>query len=1040
MYKKKIKFIDYAGNDFNKWKKILGFIVIHDIDKIGRGQIIKISRKKGDILFTINFKNNTYDDTNTKIFKPNDLEKYCHICGLEKIDDFLKFVKLKNGSIELKENREIIKSKNNKDKKYNSVSYNECIVDRKLLNDKTYKDESIKLSKTLNYLYKKISNLQYKINALKEACEITFSPNKNEMIELSDKRNERRRYYIEQEKIERIYDKPYFGRVTITDYCDNSIDIYIGESEVRDGDKTLVWDWRSELGQRYYKRNEVNFKLNGLDYTTSLIRTINIKNGILQKVYNEYLQGKGTYLSISDPFLQHILKEKRNQKELTNIISSIQENQNKIITTTLNENVILQGCAGSGKTMILLHKLSYLVYNNKNIDIRRIKIITPNNLFKLSINNLSKELQIDKIDKFCIEEYYIDKLREYGFNLRSKISNSIENNDMLNFVYSEYYIELLKKYYDNYINELWSIVYINRLDNIMKANGIECTFLGSYWNLQYKIRRLREELVNKNNELLESTKEIKKLKGKEFRESKIIELLKIKKKLLISLDTILEQKKENSIKFDNEIESFKNNLNVLAGRLKISSTIDIEQIENLIRGYEVSLDDYDKIKSSLELDIKNKQVLEKLLSLINELSRTKIFQFKQVKVIKSEINKLLLDNNLEMEINKTEVESRITEIEDRMISHKRKIVELDNKKKQIVLLTEFKELKNKEIQISTEYLMKKLNLDDEIESLCGQLKLERNIEIKEVKSEIDYTEKSLKEIYETKDKMKSLIERVDYIKKNYFLNRDIESLLLNVNEIVDLTGDDLTFLDVKVYSAIEKELSRRFDYNNYALNTREKLFSLLNLIYLHKGKLTKSDKFIYFDEGQDISYYEYSLISKINGDTVVLNIFGDVNQVITRVRGISNWSDLNKLKKFKKFTLDENYRNPKKITEYCIDSTGYKMTPVGVEEGQVYRKFSQSNSIDKIISKFISDLSMRKVVIVKVVDDYIRDMIKMKIKESEIHYVSDDNKVNWEKINVLTVKMAKGMEFDAVLVITKGMNNNEKYIALTRAMVNLYIC
>ena len=305
------------------------------------------------------------------------------------------------------------------------------------------------------------------------------------------------------------------------------------------------------------------------------------------------------------------------------------------------------------------------------------------------------------------------------------------------------------------------------------------------------------------------------------------------------------------------------------------------------------MDDYDKIKSSLELDIKNKQVLEKLLSLINELSRTKIFQFKQVEVIKSEINKLLLDNNLEMEINKTEVESRITEIEDRMISHKRKIVELDNKKKQIVLLTEFKELKNKEIQISTEYLMKKLDLDDKIESLCGQLKLERNIEIKEVKSEIDYTEKSLKEIYETKDKMKSLIERVDYIKKNYFLNRDIESLLLNVNEIVDLTGDDLTFLDVKVYSAIEKELSRRFDYNNYALNTREKLFSLLNLIYLHKGKLTKSDKFIYFDEGQDISYYEYSLISKINGDTVVLNIFGDVNQVITRVRGISNWSDLN---------------------------------------------------------------------------------------------------------------------------------------------------
>ena len=51
------------------------------------------------------------------------------------------------------------------------------------------------------------------------------------------------------------------------------------------------------------------------------------------------------------PEVVKILKEKRNVENIGDIISSIQQNQNKIITEKISKNLIVQGCAGSGKTI-----------------------------------------------------------------------------------------------------------------------------------------------------------------------------------------------------------------------------------------------------------------------------------------------------------------------------------------------------------------------------------------------------------------------------------------------------------------------------------------------------------------------------------------------------------------------------------------------------------------------------------------------------------------------------------------------------------------
>ena len=67
-----------------------------------------------------------------------------------------------------------------------------------------------------------------------------------------------------------------------------------------------------------------------------------------------------------------------------------------MIRHTHKKNMIVQGCAGSGKTMILLHRLSYLKYNNLILNLDKAVIITPNDKFSLFINELAESLELER--------------------------------------------------------------------------------------------------------------------------------------------------------------------------------------------------------------------------------------------------------------------------------------------------------------------------------------------------------------------------------------------------------------------------------------------------------------------------------------------------------------------------------------------------------------------------------------------------------------------------------------------------------------------
>ena len=74
-----------------------------------------------------------------------------------------------------------------------------------------------------------------------------------------------------------------------------------------------------------------------------------------------------------------------NDKKLTNIISTIQKEQNQIIRNEDDKNLLVQGTAGSGKTVVALHRIAYLLYRDAKLESKNILIISEFCVSALSV-------------------------------------------------------------------------------------------------------------------------------------------------------------------------------------------------------------------------------------------------------------------------------------------------------------------------------------------------------------------------------------------------------------------------------------------------------------------------------------------------------------------------------------------------------------------------------------------------------------------------------------------------------------------------------
>ena len=214
----------------------------------------------------------------------------------------------------------------------------------------------------------------------------------------------------ELERLESVIGKPYFSRINFTSSGDSKEEIlYIGKASLFDrvNQTPIIVDWRSPIANVYYDGRLGNVTYDAYGETQSgylsLKRQYDIENGILKDI-------RDIDLTTHDELLQKSLSGSADNR-LTEIVATIQDEQNEVIRASLKHPIIVQGAAGSGKTTIALHRISYFLYSTGyRFPPEKLMILAPNKLFIDYISAVLPDLGVNKIKQTTFIEFMRNSL------------------------------------------------------------------------------------------------------------------------------------------------------------------------------------------------------------------------------------------------------------------------------------------------------------------------------------------------------------------------------------------------------------------------------------------------------------------------------------------------------------------------------------------------------------------------------------------------------------------------------------------------------
>ena len=241
---------------------------------------------------------------------------------------------------------------------------------------------------------------------------------------------------------------PYFGKITC-DFNNDKENVYIGITSVEKDNNFFVYDWRSPIASLFYnyELGEASYKIDTKEIKCNIDRKIQfkIKDGELIRCFD-------SSINIDDEYLQEMLSN-TNDKKLTNIISTIQKEQNQIIRNVDDKNLLVQGTAGSGKTVVALHRIAYLLYRDAKLESKNILIISPNEIFSDYISDVLPELGEKNTKCFTLTSYLESYLNSYKIEPYVKYISRIEDEECKDTSKKLNVSKELKRFVKNYYNE-----------------------------------------------------------------------------------------------------------------------------------------------------------------------------------------------------------------------------------------------------------------------------------------------------------------------------------------------------------------------------------------------------------------------------------------------------------------------------------------------------------------------------------------------------------------------------------------------------------
>lgn len=214
------------------------------------------------------------------------------------------------------------------------------------------------------------------------------------------------------ERCEKARKKPYFGRIDLYDkQLKREEAFYIGKvGVVRNIVEPEVIDWRAPIASVYYENGLGDCSYSVKNEKTYQIRlnrkrTYEIEEDKLKDFYDSDVVANDELLT------KYLAKNKK--AVLGEIIATIQQEQNAIIRKSPKQNVIVQGAAGSGKTTVAMHRISYILYNySEEFRPEDFYIVGSNQILLNYITGVLPDLDVHGVMQMTMEQLLIRLLYE----------------------------------------------------------------------------------------------------------------------------------------------------------------------------------------------------------------------------------------------------------------------------------------------------------------------------------------------------------------------------------------------------------------------------------------------------------------------------------------------------------------------------------------------------------------------------------------------------------------------------------------------------
>lgn len=312
---------------------------------------------------------------------------------------------------------------------------------------------------------------------------------------------------------------PYFGRVDT--YEDGKREtFYIGYTSVaKDKNQDIIYSWKSSVGDLFaqFHGGDGNIVIDRgpnekYDFNVLLKRSLSIEKLKVKKysdtVSEQSREELGTEEDsvLFDDFLMDILDGRNNETQLKDIVMTIQKEQNEIIRLPIDNSIIVQGVAGSGKSSIALTRISYLLTRYKEkLTPADIGILAPNEMFISYIQSVIPTLEIEDIPQFTFKTLSKSVLKNIDIDSLTDPINSLSglingepanvNNYKSSFEFKTKIDSYLEEFKNQFVHNIKEFRYFDTISNteiILSRDQI----INRYEDLSYL------SLVKRNQEIL----------------------------------------------------------------------------------------------------------------------------------------------------------------------------------------------------------------------------------------------------------------------------------------------------------------------------------------------------------------------------------------------------------------------------------------------------------------------------------------------------------------------------------------------------------